>query len=63
MAKRPPLKKKEYRWRIVRLRATPAEFVGHVMAPDAESAVKKAIAEYEVTDPQHQKRLIAIQET
>ena len=48
MAKRPPLKKKEYRWRIVRLRATPAEFVGHVMAPDAESAVKKEIAEYEV---------------
>jgi hypothetical protein len=62
MAKRPPLKKKEYRWRIVRLHATPAEFVGHVMAPDAD-AVKKAIAEYEVTDPQHQKRLIAIQET
>jgi hypothetical protein len=43
MAKRPPPKKKEYRWRIVRLRATPAAYVGTVMAPDAESALRKRL--------------------
>jgi hypothetical protein len=63
MAKRAPpkMKEKEHRWRIVRLRSTPAEFVGSGGSRCRES-VKKVMAEYEITDPQQQKRLIAIQE-
>jgi hypothetical protein len=40
-------------------RGTPAAFIGIVDAPDEASAVKKAIEEYNITDPEGQKRLIA----
>jgi hypothetical protein len=33
--------------------------VGAVEAPDVETAIKKAIEESDVTDPQQQKRLVA----
>ncbi len=46
-------------WYIYRLRHTPATFVGSVEAPDAETAIKKAIEEFNITDPQQQARLIA----
>jgi hypothetical protein len=51
--------KKEYRRNIFLLRATPATPIGGVSAPDAASAIKKAIEEFEITDPQKQKRLMA----
>jgi 1,2-phenylacetyl-CoA epoxidase PaaB subunit len=49
----------QYRWNIFVLRATPATPIGSVEAPDAASAIKKAIEVFEITDPQKQKRLIA----
>jgi hypothetical protein len=46
-------------WRISLIKATPAKVIGYVEAPDAESAIKKAIEEFKITDPQKQRRLIA----
>ena len=40
--------------------ATPATPIGSVEALDAASAIKKAIEEFEITDPQKQKRLMAL---
>jgi hypothetical protein len=40
--------------------AYPAALVGAVEAPDVETAIKKAIEEFDVTDPQQQKRLVAL---
>jgi len=51
--------KKLYSWRILRIRGTPAAFIGIVDAPDKESAIKKAIEEFQITNPDHQKRLMA----
>jgi hypothetical protein len=34
--------------------------IGHVSAPDAESAIAKAIEEFKITDPQKQRRLIQL---
>jgi hypothetical protein len=47
------------RWRISLIKATPAATIGYVEAPDAESAIKKAIEEFKITDTQKQRRLIA----
>jgi hypothetical protein len=44
---------------IAMITSTPAALVGYVDTPDAESAIKKAIEEFEITDPQKQRRLIA----
>jgi hypothetical protein len=41
------------------LKGTPAAVIGHVEAPDAESAIAKAIEEFHITDPKQQKRLAA----
>ena len=41
------------------IKATPAAIVGYVDAPDAESAIAKAIEQFKITDPQKQRRLIA----
>ena len=41
------------------IKSTPAALVGYVDAPDAESAIQKAIEEFEIKDPQKQRRLIA----
>jgi hypothetical protein len=46
-------------WRISLIKSTPAALVGYVDAPDAESAVKRAIEQFEIKDPQKQRRLIA----
>jgi hypothetical protein len=48
--------KKQYRWHIFLIRATPATRIGRVEEPDAASAIKKAIEVFEITDPQKQKR-------
>jgi hypothetical protein len=44
--------------RIVVIRKK-AEYVGRVHARDAEKAIEIAIKEYEITDPERQKRLAA----
>ena len=36
--------------------ATPAAIVGYVEAPDAESAIAKAIEEFKITDPMRWRR-------
>jgi len=58
MSKR-PAPQKLYQWRITRIRSTPAALIGHVEAPDAEQAIKEAIREFGITDPEQQKRLAA----
>jgi hypothetical protein len=35
------------------------EFIGYVEAPDEEQAIKKAIKQLEISDPEKQKRLVA----
>jgi hypothetical protein len=50
---------KIFQWRIIRIKASPAAIVGHVNAPDAEQAIKEAIREFGITDPEQQKRLAA----
>jgi hypothetical protein len=59
MAKRPPPSKQLYRWRITRIRASPAALIGYVEAPDQDQAIRSAIREFGITDPEHQKRLVA----
>ena len=49
-------------WRIYRIRGTPAQFIGSVQAPDEKSALKEAIKEFNITDAEQQKRLIALRE-
>jgi hypothetical protein len=51
--------KKEFSWDIYRLRGTPAVYIGSVNAPDENSAIKKAIEEFQITDTEQQKRLVA----
>jgi hypothetical protein len=50
---------KLFQWRITRIRATPAALIGYVNAPDAEQAIKEAIREFGITDPEQQRRLAA----
>jgi hypothetical protein len=62
MVPRPTRSKKLYRmhrWRISRIRDTPAEFIGYVDALDDETAIKKAIEKFEITDPEKRERLVA----
>ncbi len=48
-----------YSWRIYNLKGTPAKFIGIVFEqPDAESAIRKAIADYAVP-PDQRGKLIA----
>jgi hypothetical protein len=70
--RRPPAKKhspaaaaepKQYKWLICRLKGTPAALLGHVEAPDEETAIKRAIEEFGITNPQMQKRLLAQRRT
>ena len=43
------------RWRIIRLKASPAVEIGTVEAPDADTAIQVAIKEFEITNPEHQR--------
>jgi hypothetical protein len=56
MKRTPP---KLYRWRITRIRSSPAAFIGYVEAADQEQAIQAAIREFAITDPEHRKRLVA----
>lgn len=55
-----PAAGQEHRWRIVRIKATPAA-AGHVYAPDEQTALAKAIDQFEV-QPVWRNRLLAIRE-
>jgi hypothetical protein len=61
MPKKAVPNKELYSWDIFRLRGTPAAFIDSVEAPDEQTAVKKATDEYQITNPEQQKRLIAQQ--
>jgi hypothetical protein len=49
----------EHRWKIYRLKGTPAVFVGAVEATDERAAIQAAIKEFGINDPAQQKRLMA----
>jgi len=55
MAKKPA----EHVWEISRIKGTPAAILGRIEAPDAETAIKKWIETYDITDPEQQRRLVA----
>ena len=46
-------------WRIFRNWGGSNAFLGIVKAGTQESAIRRAIKEFNVTDPEHQKRLVA----
>jgi hypothetical protein len=48
-----------FRWRISRIKSTPAVELGTIEAPNAEVAIQEAIMRYGITNPEHQKRLVA----
>jgi hypothetical protein len=58
MSKRSKPAAKQLRWRISRIKSTPAAEIGTVTASDAESAIRKAIEEYQIPKPHHS-RLVA----
>jgi hypothetical protein len=49
---------KMHSWAIYRLKGTPAALIGRVEAPDAETAIRKAIDEFAI-EPALHKRLLA----
>jgi hypothetical protein len=49
---------KQYMRNIYHIKGTPADLLGRIEAPDEETAIKKAIEEFEVR-PALQKRLLA----
>jgi hypothetical protein len=51
--------KKMYRWRISRIRGTPAQFIGFVEPPNEASAITKAVEEFGITVPEKKRRLVA----
>jgi hypothetical protein len=59
LAKQPSLPaSKPSRWNIYHIKGTPAVLLGHVEAPDEESAINRAIEEFKIS-PTIQKRLLA----
>jgi hypothetical protein len=46
-------------WAISHIKSTPALPIGHIEAPDAESAIKEAIKKFGITDPDQQAKLAA----
>ena len=58
MSKRSP-RSELPRWRITRIRSTPAAFIGYVEAPDAEQAIQAAISRYQISNLHEQARLAA----
>jgi hypothetical protein len=46
-------------WQVVRFKSTPAAQIGRVQASDRETAIRKAIEMYGITDAVRQARLSA----
>jgi hypothetical protein len=47
-------------WTITRIHlGTPATYIGRVYARDEQTAIAKAIEEFGITNPEHQRRLMA----
>jgi hypothetical protein len=61
MAKKPSEKSTQHVWRITELRKK-GHYLGSVTAVSADAAIARAIEEFEITDPQRQKRLAAQRE-
>jgi hypothetical protein len=57
-APEPPAPRTQYRWAIYHITGTPAKLLGHVEAPDEESAIEQAIDEFAI-EPALHKRLLA----
>jgi hypothetical protein len=55
---RKPTKPATRQWRITLIRKKGAR-LGTVEAPDAETAIKIAIEQFGITDPERQRRLVA----
>jgi hypothetical protein len=51
------VKRKTLRWRITRIRGNRAELLGVVTAADEKSAIRTAIKEYKIDNPEQQRRL------
>jgi hypothetical protein len=52
----------EVAWIITRLTGTPARYVGRVLAANEADAIKRAIEEFKIRNPEMQKRLAARRE-
>ena len=60
MPKRSPrASPKQYEWRAIKIKITPAPLIGYFKAPDADLAIKLAIAERGIEGPHEQARLAA----
>ena len=53
-----PKRKREAEWQVIRLKATPAAFVGLVQAPDKASALKTAIRQFNIRREDQSRLLI-----
>jgi len=40
---------KDHEWRIIRIKGSPAAYVGHVRAADEKEAIRKAIQQFQIT--------------
>jgi hypothetical protein len=56
MAKKPV---QDLIWRITLISGKRGHVYGRVSAPDADEASKRAIEEFVITNPEHQKRFVA----
>ena len=52
------MRKRVFEWRISRI-SSKSVFVGFVEAPDEAAAIKAAIKKFGITDPWHQRGLVA----
>jgi hypothetical protein len=52
------MSKKATRWRLI-IEGTPTTTIGYVAASDADTAIKKTIEDFKITNAQIQQRLVA----
>jgi hypothetical protein len=51
--------KQQHKWRVTRIRGNSAHDYGTVQAPNADAAIRKIVAEYQIDDLEMLKRLAA----